>query len=685
MKKLLILGVLTAVVPALQAAEKEYVHKLGKEMLHITAPEVGGWRIQNEAALNKGAAQLLDHEFGGGLTGRKSFDVEKGSSGRVILKSASGILELGARGLAVTGADGSRKFQLSQPEVGPEGLTIRGRILGKQEKFYGMGERLNQVDQRGKKVDIWAHDRWCATEGNSYVPVPFLLSSSGYALLQNRFEFCTWDLDSSNKGHWILTVPEKVLDLYVFCSDDPKQSLKSLSQLTGFSPEPAEWAFGIHICRHLRSGDFSDFAGVKKVIDAMDVANLPWDSLILEGWDIRDTSTWPELRRAVELIHSRGKKALVYEPSGRLTHDHWCLKGREYYEKALGAKDSYFISMKKDGGLILPESAAENPYDASNVKSAKYVDFTNPAAVKWWRETVWGPLLKDIGIDGCKIDFCEQFPEANELVFADGRPTAGSHHRLPVEYNTMMYKMFNEFRSDGGLCLTRGGGLGAQRYPFMWTGDQLREWRYLHAMLSGTISSGLSGIPFMSYDLAGYQPARAQNKKDNIEKDVFIRGAQMASFSTMMQTHGQVTHPYQFESAVIDIYRDYCSIHNLLRPYLVECAKVASTEGVPPVRNLFLDFPKDAKAAGIEDQYMLGDDLLVAPVMHAKDSRDVYLPAGSWKCLMTGKVIEGPCELSEIAVPKTAIPVFVRQGDVSATLAPVLDEISALLSKTEGK
>lgn len=685
MKKVCV-ALMLAICPTLWAAESEYCIPLkvkGQDIslpfcVRVSMPEIGGWRIQSKAALAEaGASQLLDAKFGGGTTGDAIPEGVKKEDGSVVFPSTSGSLTLKAGVMELRDVKGvlkaSMQFRLLDADGG---LIVENSLQDNAEKLFGTGERYNQVDQRGKKVSIWSEGEWCQTEGNSSVPIPFVLSSAGYALFQNRFEHCIIDLDSQKKGTWSLQVDDGKLDLYLFCEADPKQSLKKLAQLSGFAPMPAPWAFGIHICRHLSTGDFADSKSVKVVMDAMDKAELPYDGLILEGWDVRDPETWPDLKKAVDMLHAAGKKAMVYEASGRLTYDHWCLRGREYYEKAHGAKDAYFVAMKK-GGLIMHDSHADNPKEVARYKTSKYVDFTNPEAVKWWEDQVWGTMLKDIGVDGCKIDFPEHFPEAFEVVFADGRPTAGAHHRRPVEYNTYMYKLFNEHRPDGGLCLSRGGGIGAQRYPFMWTGDHRRSWDFLKVILNGTLSSGLSGLPFMTHDLAGYVPAK--DKEANIEKDVFLRGAQMACFSPMMQTHGVVTHPYQFDRHVVDVYRNYCNVHNLLRPYLIECAKEATTEGVPPVRHLFLEFPEDAEAAKIENQYMLGRELLVAPQLDKTNKRDIYLPAGSWKNLSTEDVFTGPELLKDVATPMECINVFVRSDATSKALLPVLGEVSDLI------
>jgi alpha-D-xyloside xylohydrolase len=178
------------------------------------------------------------------------------------------------------------------------------------------------------------------------------------------------------------------------------------------------------------------------------------------------------------------------------------------------------------------------------------------------------------------------------------------------------------------------------------------------------LSAGLSGIPFMAHDLAGY--ARTEDEARNVEKDVFIRGAQMACFGPCMQTHGMVTHPHAFDSETVSIYRLYSNIHCALMPYLAEQARVATRNGLPLMRHMILEFPDDERGYDLEDQYMLGDSLLVAPVMTPEDTRSLYLPEGRWEPLWGGAPVNGPADLKEVPVPRLHTLVYMRRASSEA-------------------
>jgi alpha-D-xyloside xylohydrolase len=264
------------------------------------------------------------------------------------------------------------------------------------------------------------------------------------------------------------------------------------------------------------------------------------------------------------------------------------------------------------------------------------------------------------------------------LVFHDGRTSSGAHHWYPTLYNCLAYRFYQQHHSEGGMCFSLGGSIGAQRYPFLWAGDQRREFHFLQAILTAILSSGLSGIPFMSYDMAGYWPAP---ENGDPEDAVFIRGTEMSCFSSNMQTHGFVTRPYDFPQPIKDIYRVYAKLHQALRPYLLEQAEYSCQTGTPLLRHLFLYDPKDPKVLEIEDEYMLGNALLVAPVFKPEEKRDIYLPKGSWCNILDGNTYTGKQILKDFPVPFQQIPVFLLEGHGSNAINGVLKDAESLLDK----
>ncbi len=561
-------------------------------------------------------------------------------------------------------------------EPGAEGAVLGGR-LAPGERLYGTGERFDGAERRGKRVDIWAVDQWLETEGNSYAPVPFFMSSAGYGVLLNRFEPAAFDLGASDPARWRVGFGTAPADFYLF-EGGPAEILRALADLTGHAPLPPAWSFGLFVSRHAQFREFADARGVRGMARAMERAGLPWDVAVIEGWDIFDRAAHDELGALVRELHAGGRKVLVYEACGRVGR----FGGSTPCGGASAADDTRsageargFTVRDARGGTRVREAASHNPGDAPGEHEAAFLDITSPAAAAWWTDEVWGPLVREIGIDGAKIDFCEQVPDGAGLRLAGDARASGWHHRYPAAYQLMMQRLFRE-RPEGGVCWSRGGGLGAHLYPFLWVGDQLREFPYLRAILSATLSAGLSGIPFVGHDLGAYLPARSP--EEHPEAEVFLRGAQLACFGPNMQTHGKVTRPYDFDDGTVAVYRRYCLAHQLLRPYLLEQARACCESGLPLVRHLWLHGPGDTACMDCEDQYLLGGSLLVAPVLRRADARAVYLPAGAWRALTDGTPFEGPRRLGRVRAPLDTVPVFVAEP-CPASLRDALPALRACL------
>ena len=229
---------------------------------------------------------------------------------------------------------------------------------------------------------------------------------------------------------------------------------------------------------------------------------------------------------------------------------------------------------------------------------------------------------------------------------------------------------------DGFMVFSRGGGIGSQRSPYMWSGDQARQFEKLDDQLLAVVNSGLSGVPFMSFDMAGY----AYNRTDYFsigkekESEIFARSVAFTAFLTQMQTHGDVRHAYEMTEEVQGIYRNFTRLHRELIPYMQKYSRVACQTGMPPVRHLVLNYPTDACVYDLIDEFMLGEALLVAPILTENTSmRDVYLPAGCWTNLLTGECVEGGKTVT-VAANLGQIPVFLNNCSKDAKeLLPIFE------------
>lgn len=636
--------------------------------LLLNCYENGVWRLRSEANGDfdcMGAAQTLAKDLGEEYE-QNPLQVECETNGSLLTVKAPGGSFVTADGNSISFFDSDfvkiREISSLKKENGSFFVSLTAH---KDERFYGTGERFDRVNQRGKKVNIYAVDRWCRTKGNSYIPIPFLLSSRCNALLMNRYEHSVFDICSSKKD--VITIEQKYapIDLYFFIFKSPAEIFSAYCRLTGFAPMPPEWSFGTLVCRY--HPEFQTKEGVFAMIDAMKENDFPWDAVILEGFRPYNKDNLPELKEISDRVHSLGKNVMLYEQCGRFPHNS---------EELCGLDDSYAVS--SDEGVWLNETNSFNLVDNFSKKKMRCIDLTSERSRKKWYE-FWESYINGIGVEGAKIDFCEQFPDRESVKFSDGRNPMAAHHWFPTLYNVLQFRHFNT-RPQGGVNFSRGGGVGAQRYPFVWAGDQRREFFFLKVVIRAALSLGLSGVPFVSWDMAGYQPSF--NLRDrHREERVFIRGLEFTAFSANIQTHGKIKRPYDFDSHTKDVYRAYSHLHECLKPYLLEQSGVSCETGVPLMRHLFLYDPNDKKAAGTEDEYMLGCGLLVAPVLKRKTRRNIYLPAGRWINIFDGSEYEGGQTLKNYKVPLESIPVFRLAGAGSVCLETVLKNAKPLLKE----
>ena len=314
------------------------------------------------------------------------------------------------------------------------------------------------------------------------------------------------------------------------------------------------------------------------------------------------------------------------------------------------------------------------------------LDITNPAMWDWYVNVVWKELV-DLGVSGVKIDFCEELPDDGRDYGAvrvnykwhdpDVFDGAAVHHAYPAFFVSRFTREMARMTDGKGsfMVLTRGGGIGSGRSPYMWAGDQMRSWNKLDDQVLAVLNSGMSGIPFMSYDYGGYQydggqhtePAGVVNLKTGAfdltrteakpgeetvyvrrgktlsaeeEERIFLRALAFTAFMPCMQSHGFVRNAYEFGEATRRGYARVQKMRESLAPYFAQLVKCAAEDGVPVVRPLVLDWQDDPNVYSIGDEFMLGDALLVAPLLGPEMTRKVYLPRGQWREVSSGTTFD---------------------------------------------
>ena len=565
---------------------------------------------------------------------------------------------------------------------------IKGK-LGKTEGVYGSGERYDKTNLRGKRLDLFTYDIWDEIHA-CYMVIPVFSSSNGYGFFFNRYERMIADLGKENPEEWSIVITDAPVDCYFFAVDEIADVIYGYTALSGFAAaKPAEWTYGMLVCRY--SPDFCTKKGIYNAIKKHEEYNLPWSGLVLEGFSFYDPAHYDDVKEICDYVHSLGKKVLSYMFVGAAVKE--------------GRPEGYYMLAQLPDGTTTEKLAAVregtyNPDFGNASRAYAYPDITNPTVREWFFDGMWEKMSKELGIDGTKIDFCELIPENLPILYYDKREeTRGTHHWWPTAFCSMYYKKLSE-KPDGGMCFTRGGGIGSQRNPYMWAGDQSRTRDRLAWQLTCLLNSGLSGVPFMSYDMSGYQYrvgcGRILYNDDTCERyvegkepfpldeeaHIFIRGTEFTTFTICMQTHGKVRRSYDFaeegDTVTTDIYREYVNLHNKLTPYINEYVDEAYRTGMPVARHLILKYRDDAKVRDISDEYLFGDAFLIAPELTCNDVRDIYLPAGEWKDLNTGKEYSVDAKgltLKGYKVARAEIPVFLNKNTDSKTYKQVLGAI----------
>jgi alpha-D-xyloside xylohydrolase len=261
------------------------------------------------------------------------------------------------------------------------------------------------------------------------------------------------------------------------------------------------------------------------------------------------------------------------------------------------------------------------------------VDFTNPEAVGWFKQKL--RLLIEQGVDALKTDFGERIP--TDVVFHNGAEPERMHNYYSLLYNRAAYEVLEEVKGQGqGVLFARSATAGGQKYPVHWGGDCWSEFYAMAESLRGGLSLGLCGFGFWSHDIGGFEGLP--------RAEIYKRWVAFGLLSSHSRLHGSSTYrvPWLYDDEAVDTLRFFTKLKCKLMPYLYEAAVKASKTGVPVMRPMLVEFPDDPACLGLDRQYMLGESLLVAPVMSDTNRVQFYVPTGTWTNVISGEELQGP-------------------------------------------
>ncbi len=501
--------------------------------------------------------------------------------------------------------------------------------LSPGEHIYGGGESFTAFDKRGQRLVLSTTDA-IGTEGPaSYKPVPFFLSSRGYGLFLHTSSPVTADFGATNSSRSILTVGEDALDLFFFLGE-PKDIIGSYTALTGRSPLPPLWSFGLWMSRITYKSEQE----TREVAAKLRELRIPADVIHLDtGWFQNDWEC--DYRFSPERFQDPAKMISDLRDQG-FRVSLWQLP--------------YFIPRNPLFPDILSRGLAIRDAQGGLPTADAILDFSNPDAVAWYQEKLAG-LLK-LGVGAIKTDFAEAAPYNG--LYASGTTGFFEHNLYPLRYQQAASEITQKITGDS-VIWARAGWAGAQRYPIHWGGDSQKTFGAMAGSLRGGLSLGVSGFSFWSHDIGGFFA------KTDLE--VYRKWLPFGMFTSHARVHGEPPkEPWHFDDAFVDDFRRDVELRYRLMPYLYAQAKDCSERGLPMLRAAFIEFPDDPGAWLVDDAYLFGSDVYVAPLFEAgATARDVYLPGKSaWIDYQNGRVYAPGWQRIE-AGPVPAI-VLVRDG-----------------------
>lgn len=480
--------------------------------------------------------------------------------------------------------------------------------LSPDEKIYGCGESFTRLNKRGQKVVAYTRDGMGVQNEYMYKPIPFFMSSNGYGMFAHTSTPVTFDFGKTFDQHNVIYTGDENLDLFIFLGN-PKEILSEYTALTGRSPVPPLWTFGFWMSRITYKSEDE----VREVAAKLRQYRIPSDVIHLDtGWFETDwrsnyqfsSSRFRDPAKMIADLRKQGFRISLWQYT-------YFTSKNEIFKEAV------------DKGYVVRNEGGQLPFEDA------VLDFTNPETVKWYQGLL-EKLLK-MGVGAIKVDFGEGAP-ANGL-YANGRTGLYEHNLYPLRYNKAVADITKQVTGDS-IIWARSAWAGSQRYPLHWGGDAENSNSAMAAELRGGLSFGLSGFTYWSHDVGGFV--------DRSPRDLYRRWLGFGVLTSHTRAHGAPPRePWDYDEALVTDYRRALELKYQLMPYIYAQAKDSSARGLPMLRTLFLEFPEDQTSWFIEDQYMFGSDLLVAPLIEEGDSRKVYLPPGSWIDYQTGKVYNG--------------------------------------------
>lgn len=498
--------------------------------------------------------------------------------------------------------------------------TTEALAIDVDEYIYGLGERFTPFIKNGQVVDMWNEDGGTSSE-ISYKNIPFYITNKGYGVLADNEGDVSYEIASEKVERIQFSVEGERLEYYVINGQTPKGTIQKYTELTGRPALPPAWSFGLWLTTSFTTNYDEETSGsfIKGMLDRdIPLHVFHFDCYWMEAYEWCnfkwDAKTFPDPEGMLRRYHEKGLKICVW------------------INPYIGQKSSLFGEGMKQGYLLKKANGDVWQTDMWQ-PGMGLVDFTNPKAVKWYQNKL--KKILDMGVDCFKTDFGERVP-VRDIAYFDGSDPVKMHNYYTFLYNKAVFELLREERGEGDAVLfARSATVGGQQFPVHWGGDCFASYPSMAETLRSGLSLSCTGFGFWSHDIGGFESTASA--------DIYKRWCQFGLLSSHSRLHGSSSYrvPWLFDEESCDVLRKFIKLKCRLMPYLYRQAVLAHKEGIPMMRPMFVEFPKDRACETLDKQYMLGDSLLVAPVFKESGEVEYYLPEGKWYNILTEETIEG--------------------------------------------
>lgn len=533
--------------------------------------------------------------------------------------------------------------------------------LAEDEQFYGLGDKTGFLNKRGYEYDDWNTDNpkpQVESFTKLYKSIPFLIgvkNSHPYGIFVDNTFKAHWDLGKESNDYYYYSSEKAELDVYLIVGDTIKNIVSNYTYLTGRTPLPQKWTLGY---QQSRWGYSATQAEVERIAGLLRKHKLPCDVIHLDidymdGFRVftwrNDSYTDPH--DFVKKLNKMGLHVVtIIDPGVKLD------KNYGIYQE--GLEKGYFVE-NSDGTIYVNEV-----WPGDSV----FPDFGREEVRSWWSKNI--KFLVNLGVSGIWDDMNEPASFRGEIpdnIVFHNEEIPTTHAQMHNVYGHYMdkatYEGLKKLTNKRPYVITRAAYAGTQKYSTVWTGDNQSLWPHLQMMVPQLCNLGLSGFSFAGTDIGGFGA--------DCTAELLVRWIEGAIFSPLLRNHAAMgtrsQEPWTYPTPTLSIYRKYLKLRYKFISYLYDLFYQESKTGLPIMRPLILNYPADQKVSNMNDQFMVGDQILVSPVLQAGvTAKMVYLPQGKWHDYWTGDVYDGNQYIVKDA-PLDVLPIFVKDN----TLLPV--------------